>query len=450
MKPVTERSDETVVHGFFWVPAAPEKKVGGTLRFGSPRGISLELSGDPLAATPRQINEQERLWHGRRHVIFGTSDGQNESFTVPDALAHAIGPQLKFVADHLLWRRHLKDPEAASFFHLQLEADHLEAWAGGATLEKCLDAGDSKFQAKTLFSFETAAGRHALLAHSFPYWKERETGVTYTCSFESEFSAPLALQGVARELEKFLSLATILTGTRARPRSVHLREQDEDMEPVELIATWGPEDGREIWPSDTLVPLAHLGPAAPDVFAKWYADWPLLRYCVEMFLSAFSVDFGVVKFVCLISGLEAFHRATEEGKLIAEDEFTAWRTKLVATLPPDMPSALRDRTQKTYEYLNEASLRARLRELLAKAGVGRADYSQRSAKAFVEFVVNTRNQLAHGLQRPSNDMDVIRANQDMTMLFLRLLLMRLGCGNDVIVTATRRLCWSRLVGGRHD
>jgi hypothetical protein len=148
-------------------------------------------------------------------------------------------------------------------------------------------------------------------------------------------------------------------------------------------------------------------------------------------------------------GLEAYHRATQGGTILSGEDFEYWQAKLITGLPPDMPPRLRQKLMSLYKYANECSLRTRLKVLLRKTlKLSKLEYTQENCNRFIDFVVENRNRLTHGTK--AVEVDLVRPNQDLTTILLRLLLMHIGCGEDSIASAARRLPWSQLAGGHAE
>ena len=300
--------EERSVHGLWWVAEAPRSKVAGILRYGSAQGIRLELNKDPLRALRGRgkLVEQERRWRHKPNVILGQSDDQRERFTVIDALPLSIGTHLRFFANHVLNGRHFTEPKSATFKQIFFELDYLEAWAGGPLLGDAMTRDDhGHLQVRTLFAFDTGKGHYEISAHANPFFRERESGTAYTCSVLVTMTSPITLGQVFGELEKFLSLMTILVGVRVRPRRLGVCQRPK-FTPIEIIASWSKKIDRSLTHWDMLVPLCNLGDGASLVFAKWFDQWHSTRESIAMFLTACSTTFTAVKFLCLVNGIESF------------------------------------------------------------------------------------------------------------------------------------------------
>lgn len=130
---------------------------------------------------------------------------------------------------------------------------------------------------------------------------------------------------------------------------------------------------------------------------------------------------------------------------MADADFEYWRVQLTNALPRDMPSQLREKLETIYTYANERSLRTRLNALLSETlNVSRLENCQRDRKSFVSFVVGIRNRLTHGIVSANADADLVPASIDLAIVFLRLLLARLGCSENLTASAARRFPWSVL------
>jgi hypothetical protein len=322
-------------------------------------------------------SQRELRWHRQENIILGNSDDGSDHFTVIDAVAVSISTKLLvsadgvptqtagemlFLANHVLRGEYnVPNAQAATFTTVSLEVDHLEAWAGGPGLAQVVRS--DPFSPETLFTFETETGRYELTAWGAPFFRERESGTRYTCSVFGKWLEPIMLEGLMRELEKLLSLLTLLFGDQARPRVLRVQEHD-DAAPLELIAIFTKRHDGNPTHCDMPMPLCNLAERASAVFSKWFGEWDLLSHTVAMLLTACSTPFATATFLLLANAVEAFHRATQDDGLLPDEDFQRWREALSAGLPNGLPPKLREKLLGDIDHANECNLRARLKVLL--------------------------------------------------------------------------------------
>ena len=453
------------MHGLWWVAEAPDRKVSGTLTYSSTSGIRLALSADPLEHLEMDFAQRELRWHRQQSVILGNSDDGSEHFTVIDAVAISISSNILlsadgvptqtsgailFLANHVLRGQYsVPNAQAATFSMLYLEVDHLEAWAGGPALAQATE-GTDPFHPRTLFTFQTETGHYELTAWAVPFFRERESGTSHTCAVLARWSNPVTLQGLMGELEKLLSLLTLLFGVRACPRVLSVHEHA-DTEPLELIALFTKKHDSNPTHWDMSMPLCNLAERASAVFSNWFAEWHLLSHTVAMLLTACSTPYATTGFLLLANAVEAFHRATQDDNLLPDEDFQRWRETLIAALPSGLPSKLREKLVGDIDHANECNFRARLKvllfEVLKLPKSGTLPSSGTHPKNFIAFVVNARNSLTHAKRDPQPGPDLIPASQDLTAILVQLLLMRIGCADDSIRSAMLRLPRTHLARG---
>ena len=100
------------------------------------------------------------------------------------------------------------------------------------------------------------------------------------------------------------------------------------------------------------------------------------------------------QFLSLIQALESYHRRKYVAKYISDKDFSGLYERLIEAIPQDIRSDFKKSLYQKMKYLNEFSLRKRLKKIFKNHG-GLVDSIIQNQVNFIEDVVNTRNFLTH-------------------------------------------------------
>ena len=200
------------------------------------------------------------------------------------------------------------------------------------------------------------------------------------------------------------------------------------------------------WESDKLIPqfllfnLHDLHPSPAAIFEKFVERREKLRAAIDLYFSTIYAEGSIprVEFLTLAQSLEAYHRASMTGKYEDDQEYkdglrnALW--KAVCTMPA-IDADFRAALARKLDYLNEFSLRKRLKELATKHAAT-LEKLIGDANSFSEIVSDLRNRLTHppeGNEKPDKDYrKLIRFSERMALLLEVCFLSEIGFSQDVI------------------
>jgi hypothetical protein len=143
------------------------------------------------------------------------------------------------------------------------------------------------------------------------------------------------------------------------------------------------------------------------------------------------------QFLSLAQALETFHRRVYGGFYLGEEEFAAVLQALSGALPSNVPSNVATSYKMKLEFLNEYSLRKRLKNLVEAAGKT-ARFLIPRPDDFVQRMTNTRHFLTHYDNRlrgsSAEGEDLFWLIQQAKFLFEVLLMREIGFPSELIKT----------------
>jgi hypothetical protein len=457
--------------GVFWLPATPERRQAGILRFGE-KEIELELFG---TLTEYHESGSPPPPFYPEHIL-GLTAHDGTPVTLLECIQTSIGgnpamPTSTLIAKRLLVGGHFASATDLHFRTFDLNLFNLEEWIGHRPF-------------KTSFVPERDdEGNEAYVSRHFqpkPMTFEVPSLVEGTVSIASRWSrgnsdfhqdvrnhvAWLELQTkVERPLQWFFertwqlqNLFTLLMGRPTFPRRVMFRV------PVDLTLGlrgeihffYHPVCGKAAEPTrpiEMLTRFPYLGESRfGSVLSKWFQIQELLTDACDLFVGVIYNEqlYLQFQFLGLVQALETFSRRTEHGKYVSDAEYDVIAKALISAIPANTPADLRESLQRgKIRYGNEYALRKRLRLLLDGLESDTAKMITDQPKQFCDDVVASRNYYTHytsELQlRAFSPDECFRVCLRLRVLLTILLFKQIGIDESLIREMwTRKDNWSQL------
>jgi ApeA N-terminal domain 1 len=364
--------------GEFWLPAGPETRIAGVLRFGPPLAGQLVLDGELMpGAGP------EPLVHG---LLFS-----GQPITAMDC--YAAGRSSRYTRDRKLLSQKLavktvligeNVDEHPTFDHLVVRLTYLPEWANVHQGWGTPEGEGSRYS----ITYEGPPERTAALKGGGSVMLRTVDNLTTSSSsihgdqqteFLVSFPEPVSLDAVmkvvaslrdlvtfaARRPASVTALAVTCPGVLVAPgtdiqRSLELHYRNVELDPLQNIGDF------EIRDTDFLF----LAPDASTEFAALLERWLELENRLDLVLDLFLSLYyapplhlqNKVMNICQVA--EAYHRATMDGKLMSDEEYTALSEWLIEACPEPWRQWLKE----ILSHSNGPSFRVRIAELVAKAG----------------------------------------------------------------------------------
>ncbi|MDD5140357.1 MAG: hypothetical protein PHY43_08890 [Verrucomicrobiales bacterium] len=432
-------AEKTTIKAICWREDKPEKKLQGVLEFGPTSGAVADLYGhlDDDCFDGKKILE--------RFTLYGLNF-KNKPFSLFNSLISGGeinlpgGRSCKISSVFGVVGGHYRSPEEILFKKVEVRFTGLVEWTcmtgigikidenprSITTTYKILPAIDlgklGPFSARLEIS-----GNVQPDFHSF--------NIKENCTFvlEAEQMQPyLAFEEYIYAFQLFLSLAVQhpvralqIIGNIDKPReNIQDTPVFEDFLIIRKITKSDWEDDKLI-PQFLLFNLHDLHPSPAAIFEKFVQRKEKLRAAIDLYFSTIYNDGGLprVEFLTLAQSLEAYHRAAMPGKYENDETYKAGlRAKFwgVVPTPPDIGADFRAALARKLDFLNEFSLRKRLKELAIK----HTDVLQEligTADSFSGIVSDLRNKLTHpgeGNEMPDKDYRTLIKFSEMMALLL--------------------------------
>jgi len=452
-----ERTDQ----GLWWFPGAEETAVAGTLTIKDGYFPKLDLIG---ALTELQQMTQDFS----PDIILGVAGGSYVTLY----RCVRVGGRLQmpgiysesYSASFALRGAHFDTAASIRFSKMRHSYDALFEWAGlsGMTMEIVTDAhghlgrvgAQYEFPVVPEFRIEdaTLTLRAAAAVDGGP--RSQHLTIKQALALEVVPTSPLSIEAYLEryfhDLANFLALAAggAIRTTEVTAEVMHEPGAQADSPTHVTIAyrSRGGHVNREWQRHDMLFTLDDIREEAEQALQLWLSRAEVLRPVYDLYFGTVFQERPYIhqRFLSLAQALESYHRRLVGGTHLPTQDFDGLLREFLEVLASthhpidgDARSAFTDKLR----YLNEVSLRRRLRELVqSRAGVARLLI--RDVKRFVDRVVHTRNYYTH-YDDASRD-NAVTENQlpllaDQMQFLLELcLLTEIGLNDDILTRISQR------------
>jgi hypothetical protein len=406
-----------LLSGAWWLPEHPDNAQRGQLQVDVGERLTLELHG-ALTQFDGELGLQ-------REAVWGlSSSGKKVSLL----RAREVNRQLnssgletsRVTAEFVVIGAHCPSLEEYRVKKLRVRFSDLEEWAWLSGFKFTLkNTPESNTFAGYTLDYETPVDlpidiNNATLrfVHSF----QADGGLTFAHSlsqktyWELEFPEPQLLEPILhRELYHLQNFMSLAAGRAVHPLEVEgvfpapEGEPDLPIDPsrvttVHFRSRGAPkEDYKRLHPAQMFFSLPQIRDIYASVVRTWLEKSEELRPVVDLYFSTLFApgQYSESRFLSLAQALETYHRTRIGGTYLSVEAWTQLKLALLNEVerreaPNDAKAALKGKL----EYLNEVSLRRRLRDLVGRMGQ-LANLMIPEGNSFVGLVVDTRNYLTH-------------------------------------------------------
>lgn len=461
--------------GDWWIKGGKNKKAKGTLYLPAEGRFKLEVHGNLGKAASHNPS-----------VIFGSTLG-GKDFTLfnnstADYTSGFGGYFRSFAPQIVLENAHIADLSRQMFTELVVDFTHLEEWCSEQTIfGEALLSDEYKVFRQEYRAVPLAAEPIRLasiktdlvISHRLQpeYEKYRQLLLTDTVLLKFTVKSARSFEWFENLIEKFQSMMAFFTGKPVYPQRMILKSRATKtgkkaapdritiyVEQNERLLD-EPFDAKQVF-----VPYHAIAPNAGQVIDKFLTDYDELKPVVELFLSnIYQPPFlAQNRFINLIQALETFLRRKRPGSYLTDEiskEFSSKLKEVYKTFFAEFKDELKkskitspapaedlDGLKHLYEklkgglpYINEKSLRSRIKKVFKSLSPGERDLISDDAQKLISKAVDTRNYLTHFTEelraKSLTGLELYKASEGLKILIILLLMSEL----DIDETARIKL-----------
>jgi hypothetical protein len=401
-------------NGVWWLPENPDKKVSGTLKFSSDETTVLQLIGSFKEITEINVVKNHNLIlgltsEGKEITLFKCYEYQSV-IHIPGFMNSCFFISVVFVGHQF------KKIEDIVFDSILLNYNNLNEWAGinGFQLQPNKNNEDDHPLAEIrYFKPQIVAVKLEKFSISIDFQFTQKGGFSeikweQTTFFKIDTDEPTNFDGymsLCYNIQNFLSLAM---GSAALPLTVIAKTK-------ECQITMG--DGNVMYPEififypirgfnelkknityfNMLFSFRDISADYEKCIKNWFAKSSALKPVNDLYFGTLynSSIYLQHAFSSLIQAIETYHRRTHDGKYLTDEEYLkVVYPILIKSLPSTIDENFRESLKGKLLYLNEFSLRKRLKEILEYCG-NLTEHFIKNKSEFIENTVDTRNYLTH-------------------------------------------------------
>jgi len=398
--------------GVFWVEGHVDDELHGRLRFDpEDEGITLSLIGTFDAVSPNGSDELIRIlgWIGTDKVTLERCYSAGIYHRSPGI------PESNYRASELLLGHHASEP-SPEFQSVFVSLSDLENWIGRSGITRESQSGVERNQR----DFELTYSLKSLDSESCSF-SLGEIELRFAWSTEGDplssvtlkhwpvlkvtYNEKRSLEEIRADVGLLESLVTLCTGNPTSIDSLSLRRPD-----IRVTMISGAEGTEEQKVEFFAQPLRYSDPAERKpthqhrmlftydeiggiaAIAKWLDTAPRFRRALNSFVSVWRAKqmFAENRFLNVTFAAEAFHRITQGGSYMDDEEFERLLQSYIDSTPEEHHDWLLGRIS----YGNDLPLVKRLRQLAGRsAPVTRSLIKNKGQWA--HFLARVRNELTH-------------------------------------------------------
>lgn len=408
--------------GIWWLPESPDSTISGTLSFDGSNHARLKLIGsfreinDILASPARGFAPPIILGvavSGQRVTLYQCMQvNRTINLSGYDLQTSSFEARAVFVGAHLT------TTEELMFSKFAIRYDRLGDWAQLSGFTMSLESGEAGRMSRFTLKYELPDEYCVVLDGfevAFPatfHWGGNQVDqpeIRQSLFVEVRPNAPATFSAFLNpyfyHVQNFLSLGI---GQPVYPVEVRAtlpvsvsEGQTPHTHPQQLQVYYahnrsGASDA-QVQPWDMLFSLRDLGTFYESCLQQWFLKASDLKPVYDLYFATLygSGVYLESRFLNFSQALETYHRRRIGGTYLDEAQFAEVRAALRGALAGfEMEEGPRAAYERKLKYLNEVSLRKRIKEIVTSCGEP-ASMLISDGNAFAHRVTNTRNYLTH-------------------------------------------------------
>lgn len=456
-------NDSFTEEGFWWLQGNEERKVAGTLTFDPEAGPVLRLLGILPTSDDGGMFTIHGITKKGKGVTLLQASNTNRQFNSPGVSNEELQ------ADLLLVGWHVSSIDAPIFSKSYIRFQEIERWLGHEPIHEPIKVSFNPDERTVTLDAaeprEVSFARHAdfevTTVQSLQVSSDSHTRFTIDACSQMGIApaTPQSLNWHFARATRLQELAALCAGYYLPLLSLELRGPEEELggggsrpSEVHVYARMQHPEGDKWRKHDApIVSGPELVAFNPSAVQAWFDQYDLLGPALALFFTITGQRqmFTNIRFLLAIQALEAFHRRTSEETVMDEADFPAFRDELVKSIPVTAPARMKERLERSYQFVNELSLNQRLKAIIKNVTDEFGNKPPAFNKAFLKKLVDTRNYYTHfskELEEAKLDgAGMYWASRRIILLLTVLFLMRLGISvNDITPLLKRHREFAKL------
>ena len=401
------------LNGIWWLPDAPEARISGILNYDPNEGIFLELIGTFSNLISYDQNRSYDIvigvsTNGKMVTLYNCMEIKR-SLSIPGVESSRIR------ADLLLFGHHFEKIEDIKFDEIYIGYSLLDDWTNFKfyDIEYRKNEKDKmrsiSIHSREPKSYETIYNefkislisdlsmkgdlKNELLFKGSPYFKiEGKENIYLTSIFRiNHLLKGIISLGVGKPVHNLFihcrnnNIYEEYKGKKYYTSIILYYKLKEYSEGIK-IQTW----------NEMLFLFRDINDNFSRVINNWISKYDNLKPVYNLYLATINKGeiFSEDLFLNVIHAIEAYHAKVYDAKYLSDDEYEEVYGMLISSIPQEIPEDFRSRVKHSLKYLNEYSLRKRLKEILRSIGDIHKNYIDNDDE-FINKIVNTRNYFTH-------------------------------------------------------
>jgi hypothetical protein len=403
-------------NGMWWLPEKPNNQIPGTLKFHPVEGANLELIGS--FKRPKEFlnallkpNIILGITTNSKIITLYRCDESKSKMNISGILSSS------FIAHIIFLGHYFEKEEDIIFDNLSLNYSHLEEWTGIKVFQSKfeIDSEDHITKREVIYNPpKKIVAKLNKLNISFDYYfnlvgdRIKEINLNHTTFIKLEPHKPLHFnkyyRNICYHIQNFLSLAIgqavfplIIKG---KTNACKIELPNGEIEYNDILIFYPIKNlsdlSKKLHDSDILFSFSNISDNFEKYLSNWFIKSDVLQPVYDLYFGCLYNPKMYLQngFLNLIQALESYHRRIHNGKYLSDDDYTHIHKTLNKTIPQEVKDDFRKSLKQKLKYLNEFSLRKRLKEILEKCG-DVVNIIIHDNEKFIGDVVNTRNFLTH-------------------------------------------------------
>lgn len=406
--------DQYEYAGFWWIPENPDEKISGTIKFNSRDGAELKLIGALRKIKSSNDPYEEEiilgiLTNGKKITLYKCYRIRS-TLSIPGIITSV------YEASVVLMGHHFEKEADIVFDSITINYSYLEEWVGLTGFHSSISKNSEGYPQRHEIAYNYPEeieicinNLKFTITYHFRSTSNRinEYKMSQTTLIKIEPTSQLHIHEyigkICYHIQNFLSLGVgrpvypILI--KGKNKNCYRKISDKIMltdisifYPIKDI----PSSFKQLNQNEMFFSYADIRKEFTKVLSIWFNKADVLGPVYDLYFGTLynSSMYLQHEFLSLAQALESFHSRIYKGQYLLSDDYSKLYNTLVNAIPENIDENYRGILKEKLKYLNEFSLRKRLKDLMVKCG-DVLDLLIKNKDIFIEDIVNTRNYLTH-------------------------------------------------------